>query len=115
MDGRMRSGGYINLSLPSVKFVAEATSTPNRISVYDMMANNGGEVLCKNMHWTGFVRGLNGITRKFETPTDPTDDTFRILKVPYYEDGNVHETPTRLVDGMWISPGAEWRRKAAAS
>ena len=110
----MRPGGYVELSLPAITFVAEDSSTPNRISVYDMMVCDGGEVLCKGTEWTDTVRTTNGITRQFNQHAVTSDVTTRTLTVPYYEDGN-WTTATTMVDGLWTSPCDEWRQKAAES
>jgi len=107
-NGEKQHGGYIFLCMSCITFIAEDSSTLNRIGLYDMMPCSGGEVMCQGPRWTGSVRGGNGVTRWFETPPDATNDTTRILKVPYYENTPSVTTNETPATGRWTCPTTAW-------
>ena len=104
-----------DMCISCITFVAEDSSTPNQIGLYDMMPCSGGEVICRDARWTGSVRGENGVTRRFETPTDPTNDTTRTLKVPYFENRPSVTTNESATAGRWTSPTDVWEEAARTS
>ena len=115
LEGDKIHGGYLYLSMALITFIAEDSSTPNRINVYDFMPCSQGEVLCQGPQWTGSVRGDNGVTRMFEHEPTTTNDTTRTLKVPYYGSNETSTTDDEHTTGRWLCPSLAWGAAAGAS